>query len=366
MRTVSIGRVTDATLDDLRRRLGSYRAVPVPRIGDGLGVDQDLLSEVLRHWRDEYDWRAREQRIDDWGWRETEHAPVPIRAVVRPADRADAPVVLLLHGWPDSVLRFERLFPLLPDVTVVAPALPGFPFAAPVDQGGMSSVEMADAVAAAMAEFGFSEYVVSAGDVGCDVAEAIAARHGSAVSALHLTDLSQYHFLVDPPTDLDDEERAYVERGHAWQQASGGYMHEQSTRPATLAVGLGDSPAGLAAWILEKLTDWTDGDGLRGAFTIDEAVTWISAYWFSGAIGTSFAPYASAAAKDWPRITIPTVVTVFPVDLVNAPRQFVERFFAVVDWLDFPEGGHFAAWERPDQYVQGVRRALDARRTTAG
>jgi pimeloyl-ACP methyl ester carboxylesterase len=250
---------------------------------------------------------------------------------------------------------------LLEDVTVVLPALPGFPFAAPVPSGGLSSIEMGDAVAAAMAEFGYNDYVISAGDVGCDVAEAIAARHGQAVRALHLTDLSQYHFLADLPEDLDDVERAYVVHGHAWQRASGGYMHEQSTRPRTLAAGLGDSPAGLAAWILEKTADWTDGEDISEAFTLDEATTWIAAYWFSRTIGTSFAPYAAATKKDWPRIGIPTVMTVFPADLVNAPRQFAERFFTIADWLEFPHGGHFAAWEQPSQYVQGIRRAVTLR-----
>jgi hypothetical protein len=120
---------------------------------------------------------------------------------------------------------------------------------------------MSVAVAAAMADLGYDRYVVSAGDVGCDVAEALAARHPDRVAALHLTDVFQYRFLVDPPQDLTADERAYVERGHAWQAAEGGYMHEQSTKPHTLAVALGDSPAGQAAWILEKLRTWTD----RGA-----------------------------------------------------------------------------------------------------
>ena len=353
-------RVSDTAVDDLVDRLRLYRAVTRPALGHDVGVDEQLLTETLRHWADAHDWRAHERRIAGWGWQETEDTAVPIRAVVRAADRLDAPVVLFLHGWPDSVLRFEHVFPLVSDLTVVAPALPGFPFAAPVEPGGLSAVAMADAVAAAMAEFGYDQYVVSAGDVGCDVAEALAARHGSHVTALHLTDLSQYHFLVDLPTDLDDAEQAYVERGHTWQQRSGGYMHEQSTRPHTLAVGLGDSPAGLAAWILEKLVEWTDGDGdgRAGAFPLDDAVTWIAAYWYTGAIGTSFTPYATPAEKDWPRIEVPTVMTVFPADLVNAPRQFVERFFAVVEWIEFPRGGHFAAWERPDQYVEGVRRAI--------
>jgi len=355
--------VPDEAISDLRARLERFRSVPLPRGEDFGGVDADLLHQVVQRWADGYDWRQHEQRIASWEWQETEHATVPIRAVVQPAVRAanqeDTPVVLLLHGWPDSVLRFERILPLLGDVAVIVPALPGFPFAASVEGGGLSSIQMADAIAEAMAELGFDRYVISAGDVGCDVAEALAARHPAAVRALHLTDLSQYHFLAGLPEDLDETEHAYVKRGRAWQNSEGGYMHEQSTRPHTLAIGLGDSPAGLAAWILEKLVDWTDSDGdLQNAFTLDEALTWVSAYWFSGAIGTSIAPYAASAPKDWPRIDIPTVMTVFPHDLVNAPRQFVERFFTVIDWIEFPHGGHFAAWEEPETYVEGVRRAI--------
>jgi pimeloyl-ACP methyl ester carboxylesterase len=213
--------------------------------------------------------------------------------------------VLLLHGWPDSILRFEKVLPLLSDLHLVVPALPGFPFAAPVDRRGLSSAAMAEAVAGAMAELGHDRYVVSAGDVGCDVAEALAAAHPDRVAALHLTDVSQYRFLVDTPRDLSATERAYVRHGHEWQAAEGGYMHEQSTKPHTLAVGLGDSPAGLAAWILEKLRAWTDCEGaVENVFTRDEVLTWITAYWVSGAIGTSFTPYAESGAKPAGRIEV--------------------------------------------------------------
>ncbi|WP_432519222.1 alpha/beta fold hydrolase [Kineococcus sp. SYSU DK006] len=367
MRRHHLVRTDQAVLDDLRDRLRRFRGVPGVQLDGTPGVPEPLLRALVEHWRDGFDWRVQEERIAALPWWETEHAPVPVRAVVSPATgnspTGPAPVVLLLHGWPDSVLRFERLLPLLADVTVVAPALPGFPFAAPLAQGGLSSVAMADAVADAMAELGFGRYVVSAGDVGCDVAEALAARHPAAVTALHLTDVSQYHFLVDPPTDLDAVERAYLERGHRWQAAEGGYMHEQSTRPNTLAVGLGDSPAALAAWIVEKLLRWSDGDGsLTDVFSLDEALTWVSAYWVSASIGTSFTPYAAGGAKDWPRIEAPTVVTMFPGDLVNAPRRFAERFFDVVAWCEFERGGHFAAWERPHDYLWGVRTALQVRR----
>ncbi|NHT16694.1 epoxide hydrolase family protein [Cellulomonas sp. IC4_254] len=362
MREHTFARVTPDALDDLADRLSRTRTVPVPTLGRPLGVDPDLLAGLLAHWREGFDWRAHEDRIAAHPWVETEEAAVPVRAIVRRA-AADAPVVVLLHGWPDSVLRFERVLPALEDLTVVAPALPGFPFAAPVPGGGLSAVAMADAVAAAVREAGFGHVVVSAGDVGCDVAEALAARHPAMVTALHLTDVSQYHFLAGLPDDLDDEERAYVAHGHRWQAEQGGYMHEQSTRPGTLAAALGDSPAGLAAWIVEKLVAWTDSDGdLSRAFTPDEALTWVSAYWFTGSIGTSFAPYAAGGAKDWPRIEAPTVFTVFAHDLVNAPRRFAERFFRVADWQEHAHGGHFAAWERPDDYLWGLRRAVELRR----
>ena len=355
--------VSDEELADLATRLRRFRSVPLPQGEDFRGVDPDLLRELLHRWANGFDWRQVEQRIALFEWWETELSAVPIRSIVqhpaRSADENDDAVVLLLHGWPDSVLRFERILPLLKDMTLVIPALPGFPFASATEKLGMSSIEMADAVAEAMSEMGFDQYTISAGDVGCDVAEALAARHPSAVRALHLTDLSQYHFLNNLPQNLDETERAYVKKGSLWQKTEGGYMHEQSTRPLTLAVGLGDSPAGTAAWILEKLVDWTDsGRDLRNVFTLDEALTWISAYWFTSAIGTSIAPYAASAPKDWPRIHIPTVVTMFGHDLVNAPRQFVERYFTVVDWIEFPEGGHFAAWEKPESYVEGIRRAV--------
>ena len=272
----------------------------------------------------------------------------------------DAPAVLLLHGWPDSVLRFTKVLPLLTDVHLVVPALPGFPFAAPVTRGGMSAPDMAEAVAEAMAALGYQRYVVSAGDVGCDVAEALAAGHLERVAALHLTDVSQYRFLVDLPEDLSAVERAYVDHGRAWQASEGGYMHEQSTKPHTLAVGLGDSPAGLAAWLLEKLRTWTDCAGdVETVFTRDELLTWITAYWVSGAIGTSFTPYADSGARAVGRIEgVPAAFTIFPVDLVNAPREFAARYFDVRSWTEETSGGHFAAWEHPDKYAAGVRTAV--------
>jgi pimeloyl-ACP methyl ester carboxylesterase len=281
-----------------------------------------------------------------------------LRSIHQRAGRADASAVLLLHGWPDSVLRFERVLPLLTDYHMVAPCLPGFPFAAPVAEGGMSADAMVEAVADTMAELGYRRYVVSAGDIGCDVAEALAARYPDRVAALHLTDVSQLHFLANTPDNLSDDEKAYVRSGNDWQAREGGYMHEQSTKPATLAVGLGDSPAGLAAWLLEKPRSWTDcGGDVESVFTRDELLTWITAYWVIGTIGTSFGPYTRGGSKP-SSVPAPAVFTIFPRDLVNAPREFAERFFNVRVWREEPRGGHFAAWEQPDAYAAGVHSAV--------
>jgi pimeloyl-ACP methyl ester carboxylesterase len=357
--------VDQSVLDDLHARLRVYRRVAVPAgFGWTRGVDGDYLADLLAYWADSYDWRAHETRLRGLPWVLAGQHGTPIRAVHLRATAADAVPVVLLHGWPDSILRFEKVLPMLSDLHLLVPALPGFPFAAPVARRGMSCSEMAEAVAQAISELGYERYVLSAGDVGCDVAEALAASHPDRVAALHLTDVSQLHFLVNPPQNLSDEERDYVRHGHHWQATEGGYSHEQSTKPHTLAVGLGDSPAGLAAWILEKLRTWTDcGGDVETVFTRDELLTWITAYWVSGAIGTSFTPYAESGSKPIGRIDVPAAFTIFPKDLVNAPREFAARFFDIRSWTDEPAGGHFAAWERPSEYVAGIRTAVDLANT---
>lgn len=328
---------------------------PVP--GWKRGISTDYLAELVDYWRSGYDWRAHEDRIRRYPWA-TAGGERRVRLIHQRVDES-APTVVLLHGWPDSILRFEKILPELRDVNLVVPALPGFPFAHPVPEGGMGSVAMASAIAGALSDLGYDRYILSAGDVGCDVAEALAAARREEVAALHLTDVSQLHYLRNPPDDPSEAERAYLRHGAAWQAAEGGYMHEQSTKPQTIAAALGDSPVGLAAWIVEKLQGWTDCDGdVESIFSKDDLLTWVSSYWFSHCIGTSFSPYAEGADMSWDRIAAPTAMTVFPKDLVNAPREFAERYFNVQFWREFDRGGHFAAFERPDDYLLGVRKAL--------
>ncbi|TWX38472.1 epoxide hydrolase [Frigoribacterium sp. ACAM 257] len=355
-------RVSEEAVADLRDRLARRRRVDLPAgLEPRHGVDASWLERLLARWADGYDWRVHEQRILDLPW-ELVDGPTPLRVVHR-RGAPGAPVVVLLHGWPDSVLRFEKVLPLLGDATVVVPALPGYPFSASSAARGMSGVDMADVVAAALAAMGHERYVVSGGDIGAGVAEALLRRHGHAVSAVHLTDVPQGHLAAELPDDLTDAERAYADRREQWQAAEGGYAHEHATKPGTLAVGLGDSPAGLLAWIGEKLWSWSDRSiegGMEAVFGDDDVLTWVSAYWFTETIGTSFAPYAlrEPASNERVEAAAPAVLSIFPGDLANAPRSFAERLFDVRAFHEHPSGGHFAAWEQSEAFTADLREAI--------
>lgn len=346
--------VPDALLHDLRARLRAWRQVEGTGVpGWDRGTEAGYLADLVRYWASSYDWRVHEERIRalPWTW------ACRLRAVHQRSARPDAPAVVLLHGWPDSVLRYSRVLPLLTDVHVVVPTLPGFPFAPPLARRDLSSADMAEHVAEAVAELGYDRYVVSAGDIGRGVALPLAARHPDRVAALHVTDLPLARPGADdaPPTD---DERALRAATQAWRASDGAYLAQQATRPHTLAVALGDSPAGLASWLVEKLRGWSDcGGDVESVFPRDDLLTWVMAYWTTGSIGTSFAPYAKPSPPVG-RIEVPTVVQQFPRELVRAPRSVAERLVDLRGWLEPPSGGHFGAWEAPGSWVEGVRAAL--------
>jgi pimeloyl-ACP methyl ester carboxylesterase len=337
---------------ELLDRLRRTRRIATPWNDDGTrGITAARLDELLERWTDGYDWAAHERRIDAMPWATLQNGALHV--VHQRSTDPDAPVVVLLHGWPDSVLRFERVLPLLTDMHVVVPALPGFPFAPPLTAPGMTMNRIAEVLAAALGELGYARWTISGGDIGGTVAEILAAEHPDRVSALHLTNVSPWRALTADPAKLPPDAAAYLRRTAQWFRTDGGYIAEQSTRPNTLAVALGDSPAGLAAWIAEKLEAWSDD----AAFTTDDLLTWISAYWTTGTIGTSFAAYVEPVALP-DRIDAPTVFSVFPRDIKPEPRGYAEAFLNVQDYVVHSSGGHFAAWERPEEYAADLRRAV--------
>jgi pimeloyl-ACP methyl ester carboxylesterase len=351
--------VSQSVLEDLSRRLLATNRVRLPTgTGWNYGVDSDYLAELVAYWADGFDWRGPERRIQSLPWAQVDIDGVK-HSVLHQKASDSAPAVVLLHGWPDSVLRYERVLPLLSDLNVVVPCLPGFPFAAPLTEQGMSTAAMAGMVEQTMAALGYDRYVVSGGDVGSGVAEALAAQAPAHVGALHLTDVPYTHLFTIDADDLTDKEQAYLAAGQQWQMTEGAYALEQSTKPHTLAVALGDSPAGLLAWIVEKLRTWSDcGGDVESVFSRDDILTWVTAYWVTNTIGTSFSSYVEYS-EPVSSVQAPTVITIFPGDLVPAPRSFAERFFDVRVWDEETRGGHFAAWEVPDRYAAGLRKAVE-------
>ena len=344
--------VDDAVLEDLRRRLRSSRYVRGVFGSWERGTNATYLTDLVEYWADHYDWRAAEERIRGLPW--ARHRGM--RAIHQRAEDPAAPVAVLLHGWPDSVLRFERVLPLLTDVHVVVPTLPGYPYS---DMPASSGAAMADPVAALLAELGHERYVVSGGDIGTSVAESLARRQPEHVAALHLTDVPSRHLARFPEDQWSAAERRYSEQTAEWQRQEGAYLAEQATKPNTLSAALGDSPTGLAAWIVEKLRGWSDcGGDVESVFPRDDLLTWISLYWLTATIGTSFGPYALREPPVPGRVQAPTAVHLFPADLLHAPREYAERVFDIRVWDEAPSGGHFAAWEQPETFVAGLRRAI--------
>jgi pimeloyl-ACP methyl ester carboxylesterase len=341
--------------NETRDRIRRTRHVTTPWSDDGTrGVSGAHLGDLLDHWANGYDWDVHERRVRGLPWVTARAGDTDLRMIHQRSADPGAPVVVLLHGWPDSVLRFERVLPLLTDAHVVVPALPGFPFAAPLTTPGMSADRIAGILAEALEQLGYTRYVLSGGDVGGTVAELLAARHPDRVAALHLTNIAPHHAFTADPAKLAPEAAAYLRDAARWFRSEGGYIAVQSTRPNTLAVALGDSPAGLAAWLVEKLESWSDAS----AFTPDELLTWVTAYWVTGTIGTSFATYTEPVTLP-DRIETPTVLSVFPRDTKPEPRGYAEAFLNVRAYVEHSAGGHFAAWEQPAAYVRDLRRAVE-------
>jgi pimeloyl-ACP methyl ester carboxylesterase len=345
--------VDQQQLDRLRTRLRDTRYVDGVGSGWEHGTDRSYLEDLVTSWAEDYDWRPAEVRLLALPWVRASNG---LRAVHQRARDPAARTVVLLHGWPDSFLRYARVLPMLTELNVVVPCLPGFPHSG---TRGTSREAMAEPIAQLLGELGHDGYVVSGGDIGSGLAEAIARAHPDRVGALHLTDVPLNHPAAVDPGMATPEERGYIEAVTRWRAAEGGYIAQQSTKPDTIAAALGDSPAGLAAWIVEKLRSWSDcGGEVESVFPRNDLLTWITLYWVTGTIGTSFGPFAHREPPKPGRVAAPTVISQFARDLLPAPRALAERVFDVRLWEEHPAGGHFAAWEQPEEFVRDLRSAV--------
>jgi pimeloyl-ACP methyl ester carboxylesterase len=369
--------VPQADLDDLRDRLGRTRwPGEVPGAGWSRGIPLGYLKQLAGYWRDGYDWRAQEVRLNQLPQYLTEVDGQPIHFLhVRSPEPGALPLVVT-HGYPGSVVEFLDLIGPLTDPRahggdpadafhVVAPSLPGFGFSTPVREPGWAMTRTARAWVELMARLGYQRYGAQGGDIGAGITGMLASLDPGHLVGVHLnSDPLAVAAVALPPGDQADqlavtaEHRASLERMRQFQADGLGYLQLQTTRPQTIAYALTDSPAGQLAWIAEKFREWTDprADLPEDAVDRDQLLTNISLYWFTGS-GASAAQflYEAAHAGDWPGPTdVPQGWAVFAAtdDLV---RRLVDPDGKIGHWSEFDRGGHFAAMEAPDLLVQDVR-----------
>jgi pimeloyl-ACP methyl ester carboxylesterase len=359
--------IPDEVLVDLRRRLALAKwPDQLPGTTWEHGADITTMRQLAEYWRKKYGWRAQEARINRFDQFTTQIDGQRIHFIHQRSTRADAIPLLLIHGWPGSIVEFLTLIEPLtnpkdsntPSFHVIIPSLPGVGFSGPTKSPGWDARRMAKAFAVLMDRLGYSRYGIQGGDWGSLIARNMALEAPKNVIGLHLNFLP-----VPPPSPQALEELSAEERRRytAFQDEEYGYFKLQETRPQTAAYALTDSPLGWLAWIAEKFHAWTDngGDFLtvvdRNAF-----FTNITLYWATGTVGSSMRIYregklAGANSAPMPRIETPVAYAVFPKEVVASPYRWIDQGHNIVQRTEMPKGGHFAALEQPDLLIKDIR-----------
>jgi epoxide hydrolase len=362
--------VDDSVLHDLDRRLTHVRwPDQIEGTGWEYGIPLDYLGELVEHWRQTYDWRAHEARLNELDHFRTRIDDQSIHFIHARSPHEGALPLLITHGWPGSVVEFlDVIRPLTePEAHggteadafhVVAPSLPGYGFSEPTRSRGWDVPRIARAFIELMDRLGYPRYGAQGGDWGAQVATRLGALDPEHCTAIHLNmPIGQ---RPDDPVQLGEQDAADLAAIQEFQREEAGYALEQGTKPQTLGVGLNDSPAGLLAWIVEKFRAWSDCDGHpENVFTRDQLITNVMVYWVTQTITSSVRLYwenQHAGPKSGPGyVGVPTGVARYPKEVLRFPRPWVERRYNVTYWADMPRGGHFAAMEQPALFVEDLR-----------
>lgn len=376
--------ISQAELDDLHDRLDRARwPDELPDAGWDYGVPLGYLRELADHWRHRYDWRAHEARLNALGGGGahfvTELDGARVHLVHARSPEPDARALLILHGWPGSIVELEALIGPLSDPRghgldpavafhVVAPSLPGYGFSGPTRERGWSRTRVSAAMAALMAELGYDAYRVHGGDWGAAIGRELGVIDAEHVAAVHLTMLASASARRREHDPGSEVERRSLQAAARYRSELSGYAIEQSTRPQTLSYALTDSPVGQLAWIVEKFKDWTDSDTVpEDAVDRDQLLTNVTLYWLTRTAGSSARLYyeSAHAPGGWgapePPSSTSTAVAVFPHDLAVPVRRIAEQTNTIVRWTEMNRGGHFPAMEEPELLIDEIRAALGPR-----
>ena len=367
--------VEDRVLDDLRDRLADTRWPDEITASEwDYGSNLDYVKELVEYWRTGFDWRAQENLINSYSHFKAEVDGLNVHFIHERGKGPNSMPLVITHGWPSSFFEMHKIVPLLADpgshggdpadsFDVVAPSLPGFGFSDRPNQRGVEVQKTADMWAKLMTEnLGYPRFGAQGGDIGAGVTAVLGFAHSDKMIGIHLTALTRpVPYLGAGSRPLTDAEKAHMKQRDEWEQAEGGYNHIQGTKPQTLAYGLNDSPAGLAAWIVEKYRAWSDcGGNVESRFTKDELLTTITIYWVTQTIGSSTRMYYENQHRLWTMkqdelVQAPTAVAMFPREISTPPREWGERSYNIQRWTTMPRGGHFAALEEPQLLAEDVR-----------
>lgn len=366
--------IPDERLQDLHRRLANTRwPASLDDAGWEDGAALAYMRRLVGHWRDGFDWRAQEARLNRLSHFIADVNGTPIHFVHQKSLVAGAMPLVLTHGWPGSFVEMEHLLPMLTDPAahgadpqdafeVVVPSLPGYGFSPSPTSPGTGSREIAGLWHSLMTGLGHARFGAQGGDIGAGVSTWLARQFPRDVIGIHLNYIPggfRPHMADDAP--VTDEEQAFQARAAQWTADEGAYAALQGTKPQTLAYSLADSPAGLAAWITEKFRAWSDCDGdLERVVSMDQLLTDISLYWFTESITGSLRLYKENRARPQvfapgERVLPPMGMALFPRELPTPPRSWVERAYDVRRWEVMPRGGHFAALEQPELLAAEIR-----------
>lgn len=366
--------IPDEALADLRGRLARTRFPDqAPDAPWAYGTDLDYMRTLVAYWHDSFDWRAQEAALNGFPQFKVQMPDVDLHYLHIPGKGPSPMPLLLMHGWPGSVFEFLDIIPRLTDparfggdpadaFTVIAPSLPGYGLSFAPGQKRFSIEDIAACFASLMVDvLGYRRYGAQGGDYGAFTASRLGCAHAANLIGIHINMIAIRRDLP-PPAHPTEAEMQYFADLAAWSREETAYQVIQGTKPQTLAYGLTDSPAGLAAWIAEKFRTWTDNDGtIESAISRDHMLADISLYWFTGAIGSSFWPYYARMHSGWPipaggTIDVPTGYAAFPREIVRPPQSLAAATYRNIQrWTPMAKGGHFAAMEQPEALAAEVR-----------
>ncbi|MFM5924163.1 MAG: epoxide hydrolase family protein [Novosphingobium sp.] len=360
--------IEQSRLDDLTRRIDLTRWPERETVQDwSQGTPLGALQELTAYWRDGYDWRRCEARLNALGQFKTEIDGLEVHFIHVRSPHPGALPLVMTHGWPGSVIEFMGVIEALTDPAdstqafdLVLPSLPGFGFSDKPSLTGWGVERIGRAWGQLMERLGYSRWFAQGGDWGSVVTTAIGVQKVAGCAGIHLN-----MPLGRPlPEDLENPSPAELKALGAlkhYQEWDSGYSTQQRTRPQTVGYGLVDSPAGLAGWILEKMWAWTDNQGSPyDALSRDQILDNLMLYWLPGNGASSARLYWESFGSFAPHaIELPVAVSAFPKEILPAPRKWAERNYRnLVHWGDMGKGGHFAAWEQPEAFVSELRTAF--------